>query len=88
MKTKRQISLERAQELKTRIDDYLEAKKTIPKGLEQTDIIESRKKRILKIFGANEENWNDWHWQLKNRITDLETLKRFLDLFFVHREAR
>lgn len=25
-----------------------------------------------------ETDWNDWHWQLKNRITTLEELERFL----------
>lgn len=31
-------------------------------------------------FWANvsDENWNDWHWQLKNRITSLELLERLL----------
>lgn len=24
--------------------------------------------------------WNDWHWQLKNRIEDLETLQKYLTL--------
>ncbi len=24
--------------------------------------------------------WNDWHWQLRNRITDLRTLERFLQV--------
>ncbi len=80
MKTKRQISLERAAELKTRIDDYLEARKHIPKGLENETEIEKRKARIMKILDATEENWNDWHWQLRNRITKLEDLKRFLDI--------
>ena len=26
------------------------------------------------------EEWNDWHWQLKNRITDLDTLKKVINL--------
>ncbi len=25
-------------------------------------------------------DWNDWHWQLRNRITDLRTLERFLQV--------
>lgn len=25
-------------------------------------------------------DWNDWHWQLKNRITDVETLKKVVNL--------
>lgn len=26
------------------------------------------------------EQWNDWHWQLQNRITDVETLKKIINL--------
>lgn len=80
MKTKRQISLDRAKELKSRIVDYLEFKKTIPKGLEQEEGFLKRKNEILEILNAKEENWNDWHWQLRNRIKDVESLKRFIEL--------
>ncbi|MBI9008790.1 MAG: glutamate 2,3-aminomutase [Tenericutes bacterium] len=80
MKTKRQVSLARSKELKSRIADYLEAKKSISKGLEMEPIFIKRKKEILKILEAKEENWNDWHWQLRNRIKDVETLSRFFDL--------
>ncbi|MCL2065152.1 MAG: lysine 2,3-aminomutase [Candidatus Cloacimonetes bacterium] len=33
----------------------------------------------LKNLGS-EEQWNDWHWQQKNRITDYNQLKKFLNL--------
>ncbi len=29
---------------------------------------------------ATEEQWNDWHWQLKNRITSYEDLKKYIKL--------
>jgi len=29
---------------------------------------------------ATQENWNDWHWQLKNRITNLSQLKKMFRL--------
>ncbi|KAF2955474.1 lysine 2,3-aminomutase [Marinitoga sp. 38H-ov] len=29
---------------------------------------------------VTEEQWNDWHWQIKNRITDVETLKQVINL--------
>ncbi|MBN2540697.1 MAG: glutamate 2,3-aminomutase [Bacilli bacterium] len=80
MKTSREISLERAKVLKTRIDDYLEAKKSIPKGWEQSEVIQKRKQNILTILDATEENWNDWHWQLKHRIRDVDTLLKFIRL--------
>jgi len=27
-----------------------------------------------------EEEWNDWRWQINNRITDVETLKKVVNL--------
>jgi lysine 2,3-aminomutase len=29
---------------------------------------------------ASQAEWNDWHWQLKNRITDFDTLKKYIQL--------
>lgn len=29
---------------------------------------------------VTEEQWNDWHWQVKNRITDVETLKKVINI--------
>lgn len=29
---------------------------------------------------VTEEQWNDWHWQFKNRIRDVDTLKKLIDL--------
>src|SRR5512145_1297725 len=32
-----------------------------------------------RFFPAvTDQDWNDWHWQLRNRITDLRTLERFI----------
>ena len=36
-----------------------------------------RKKYFPAISSAE---WNDWHWQLRNRICDLDTLKRLINL--------
>lgn len=80
MNDNNRISLERAEELKLRIEDYLKIKDSIPKGLEKSDEIEERKKHILKVLNASEENWNDYKWQLSNRITDVETLSKILKL--------
>ena len=33
------------------------------------------------LFGhISDEDWNDWHWQVKNRITTLEELKKYITL--------
>ncbi len=37
--------------------------------------------RRKELFGhVNDEDWNDWHWQVKNRITILEELKKYITL--------
>lgn len=33
----------------------------------------------IRSMGTKEE-WNDWHWQLRNRITDFDTLRQYLEL--------
>lgn len=36
---------------------------------------------IIKIRSiATAQEWNDWHWQLRNRITDFKTLKKYIEL--------
>lgn len=79
-KTSREISLERASVLKSRIEPYLEAKQEIPLGLDFQDEIKERQKKIKEYFNATDEEWNDWHWQISNRIHDVETLSKFIDL--------
>ncbi|NLL49005.1 MAG: glutamate 2,3-aminomutase [Firmicutes bacterium] len=79
---KRQTALERAAELKGRIQDYMDVKDTIPRGMaesEQEKALE-KKQRILALLEATEENWNDYKWQLKNRISDVETLTKLISL--------
>lgn len=77
---KRQISIQRASELKSKIEDFLEARKIIPKGMEIDNQLVERKNRILNLFNASEEDWNDYHWQLDNKITDVETLSKIINL--------
>ncbi|SFQ22453.1 glutamate 2,3-aminomutase [Caldicoprobacter faecalis] len=77
---RREIALKRAQELKGKIRDYIEAKAKIPKGLEMQSRFEENKRKLLKILNAAEDNWNDWHWQLKNMIKDVDVLSQFIEL--------
>ncbi|MFH1776468.1 MAG: KamA family radical SAM protein [Candidatus Omnitrophota bacterium] len=37
-------------------------------------------KRLSMWEGISEEEWNDWRWQLKNRITTAEQLKKIITL--------
>ncbi len=75
-----QISLNRAKELKGRIGEYLDARENIPTGFQLQEEFAARKIKIMEHFGATEANWQDWHWQIKNRISDAETLSKFLNL--------
>ncbi|WP_313180285.1 glutamate 2,3-aminomutase [Lacrimispora sp.] len=77
---KQQVSIERAEELKGRIEDFLEARKRIPKGMDLEEEFIKRKTRILEVLDATEENWNDYRWQLTHRITDVETLSKIIFL--------
>lgn len=76
----KEISLQRADELKDSISKYSEEKENILTGY---DIFERRtkiKEKMLKNFNASQDDWNDWKWQLKNSIRTVEELKQFIDL--------
>lgn len=76
----RKISLDRAAQLKSKIDDYLQARPAIRTGLDEKEKIKSRQEKIKEYFKASDKDWNDWHWQLRNRINDTGTLVQLLDL--------
>jgi glutamate 2,3-aminomutase len=76
----REISLIRAQELESRIEDYLTAKENIPTGIGREKQILEKKQLILNLFNGTEEDWKDWKWQLKNRISDVDLLSNIIKL--------
>ncbi len=41
-------------------------------------VAETNRKRLFPL--AAEEAWNDWHWQLKNRVETLDDLRRYVTL--------
>lgn len=77
---KRLISLRRAEELRSRITDYLEEKKKIATGIDIQAKLLEKKNILLDIFGGTGVDWNDWRWQLKNRIVDVETFEQLVNL--------
>lgn len=77
---KQQVSLKRAQELKSKIADYLAVKDSILTGFNLTDMISANKTRILDYLHGTEENWHDWKWQMTHRISDIKTLQSILNL--------
>lgn len=80
--SRRSIALERAGELKKKIEEYLVIKDSIPRGLSnlEQDKIQQKKKKILSILNASEKNWNDWNWQIKNKISDVGLLSKIIEL--------
>ena len=77
---KRSIALTRAAELKRKISDYTEKKELIKTGFDRQEEIKYCRERILKYFGATEEDWNDWRWQMANRIKDPDILTELFSL--------
>lgn len=77
---KQAIALERAAELKSKIEDYLEVSETIEIGLKLSRQIDYQKQKILKYLNATEEQWNDWNWQMDNRFVTAEALSNIIEL--------
>ena len=50
--------------------------------LENTPQVPDPNSRAYKLFGVEEgaPQWNDWHWQYRNRIADAAELSRVLDM--------
>lgn len=83
---KRAYANSRGKELKATIQDYLDVKDIIPTGFNQAEEYKIRKNNIMRILNATEENWDDWKWQLRNRITSVDKLTQFLNLTSVEKE--
>jgi lysine 2,3-aminomutase len=60
-----------------------------PSGLSKkvSEKRKENKKRILNYFGANEENWNDWNWQLENVVINSKTLENLVALSVSEKNA-
>jgi len=79
-KDRRAVALQRAEELKTRIADYVDACKRIPTGYALVDTINRYKKKLCDLLNATPEEWDNWLWQLRNRITDADALQTIMEL--------
>lgn len=74
------VALERAAILKERISEYQKAKKTIRTGFNLGQEYAEAQVKILECLGGWETDWNNWRWQLRHRVTDVETLASLLPL--------
>ncbi|HHX74234.1 MAG TPA: glutamate 2,3-aminomutase [Firmicutes bacterium] len=77
---KRQLAQRRAAELKAQIEPYLQARTQIPDGFSAWDEIKKRQQAIYKHFNITDSEWQDWRWQVKQRITRTQTLAKLLSL--------
>ena len=73
-------ALNRAGELKTSIMDYLEVEKQIETGFRMESRTFNNKMKILDYFKATEADWDNWAWQMKKRISNVEDLTNIIDL--------
>ena len=76
----RKVASARCEEYLESIADYLDAKKKIICGLDRQQDFNNSKQKIIKLLKATEEEWHDWHWQMKNMIRDVETLAQIINL--------
>ncbi len=77
----------RARELKERIEPYLSARDQIETGFQLVARMGERQERLKEILGASEEDWQDWHWQVAHRISDVDTLSRIVELNEAEKQA-
>jgi len=82
----REVALARSAEVRGLITDFLKARNKIPTGLKLEKEYAKAKKRILKVLGGTEKDWQNHKWHLKNRIEDVETLGKIIRL--TQREMR
>ncbi|KAB2953364.1 KamA family radical SAM protein [Heliorestis acidaminivorans] len=67
----------------------LQSARKYPHGFE-TSVLQERaenRQRIIDYFGATEKDWQDWQWQCRNVIRDVETLSQLVDLTEDEQEA-
>lgn len=75
-------NIQRDIQLQSYTDDFLNSKSNIPVGINspQTMIAEKQKGKIRDLFHVDEQTWNNWHWQMDNRICSARTLSEVLPL--------
>ena len=77
---RREYALQRARQLRQKINPYLHASTVIPTGFSLGEEYDVRRDAILKYFGAGLREWQDWRWQMRHRINDVETLTALLPM--------
>ena len=73
-------SLMRSQELAKDARIYLNAASEIETGINNHKQSQLNKSHILSVLNGSDSDWNNWKWQIKNRITNVDTLDRIVKL--------
>jgi len=76
----RKIARQRAGKYVEMIADFQEAREQIPTGFTHAEQITANKQRILNVLGGTENDWNDYHWHLKNAIRRTDVLAKIISL--------
>lgn len=66
--------------IRSTIEDYLEILPQIPTGFNQAEKIKYQKDNIMRKLNASENDWQNYNWQINNRITDAKTAAHLLEL--------
>ncbi|SHF09442.1 KamA family radical SAM protein [Alkalibacter saccharofermentans] len=66
--------------LEKSIKAYEMAKGSIKTGIEDFEIVEAQKQKILKKLRGTEEDWKDYKWQLNSRFDSVEDISDILNL--------
>lgn len=70
----------RMERLESAIIDYTEARSAIRTGFDDQEKIQDRRAQIMKRFKASQSDWDDYHWQLKHRLTTVDALMKIIPL--------
>lgn len=76
----RELALERANQLKSRINDFLDAAHYIRSGFLAVPETNQNREKILKVLSGTPEDWANWQWQMANRIKDADVLAQIIPL--------
>ncbi len=70
----------RADTLPGTIADYMAIRDSIHTGFDEQERIQRQKEKILAYLGAEESQWQDFHWQIENRFTEARAICDVLGL--------
>jgi lysine 2,3-aminomutase len=78
----REAAIERSRQLDDLWNRIQEKLENYPCGLDEDAVRrrEERKRLVLDVIGAAPENWESWHWQMRNAVRDAGVLQKIIPL--------